>query len=47
MAFQGRMHEDPVLRPTVQAPFAAENVAQLAATLGDEFSVDERRRRSG
>jgi hypothetical protein len=46
-AFQGRMHEEPALRPTVLAPFAAENVAQLAAAPGGEFSVDELLRRSG
>jgi len=37
MAFQGRLHEDPALRPAVLAAFAAENVAQLAAALGDKF----------
>ena len=40
-AFLGRMQDDPGLRQAVQAAATADDVAQLAGTLGYEFSGDE------
>jgi hypothetical protein len=41
------MLEDPALWPAGQAAVTAEDVAQLAAALGEQFFVDELLRRSG
>ena len=46
-AFLARMQDDPVLRQAVQAAATADDVAQLAGTLGYEFSGDELLRLSG
>jgi len=46
-AFLGRMQDEPGLRQTVQAAATAADVAQLAGTLGYEFSGDEPLRLSG
>ena len=39
-AFLGRIQDDSALREAVQAAATADDVAQLAATLGYEFSGD-------
>lgn len=46
-AFLGRMQDDPGLRQAVQAAATADDVAQLAGTLGYTFSGDELLRLSG
>jgi predicted ribosomally synthesized peptide with nif11-like leader len=46
-AFLGRMQDDPGLRQAVQVAATAYDVAQLAGTLGYEFSGDELLRLSG
>ena len=46
-AFLARMQDDPGLRQDVQAAATADDVAQLAGTLGYEFSGDELLRLSG
>lgn len=46
-AFLVRMQDDPDLRQAVQAAATADDVAQLAGTLGYEFSGDELLRLSG
>jgi predicted ribosomally synthesized peptide with nif11-like leader len=46
-AFLARMQDDPGLRQAVQAAATADDVAQLAGTLGYEFSGDELLRLSG
>jgi len=46
-AFLARMQDDPGLRHSVQAAATADDVAQLAGTLGYEFSGDELLRLSG
>jgi predicted ribosomally synthesized peptide with nif11-like leader len=46
-AFLGRMQDDPGLRQAVQAVATADDVAQLAGTLGYTFSGDELLRLSG
>ncbi|MFM8545775.1 MAG: Nif11-like leader peptide family natural product precursor [Vulcanococcus sp.] len=46
-AFLGRMQDEPGLRQAVQAAATAVDVAQLAGTLGYEFSGDEPLRLSG
>ena len=46
-AFLGRMQDDPGLRQAVQVAATADDVAQLAGTLGYEFSGDELLRLSG
>ncbi|KMM16718.1 Nif11-like leader peptide family natural product precursor [Synechococcus sp. GFB01] len=46
-AFLLRVQEDPALRQAVQAAATADDVAQLAAPLGFEFSGDELLRISG
>lgn len=46
-AFLSRMQDDPALRQAVQAAATADDVAQLAGTLGFEFSGDELLRFSG
>lgn len=46
-AFLSRMQDDPGLRQSVQAAATADDVAQLAGTLGYEFSGDELLRLSG
>jgi predicted ribosomally synthesized peptide with nif11-like leader len=46
-AFLGRMQDDPALRQAVQAAATADDVAQLGASLGYEFSGDELLRLSG
>jgi predicted ribosomally synthesized peptide with nif11-like leader len=46
-AFLSRMQDDPALRQAVQAAATADDVAQLAGTLGYEFSGDELLRLSG
>lgn len=46
-AFLARMQDDPSLRQSVQAAATADDVAQLAGTLGYEFSGDELLRLSG
>jgi len=46
-AFLGRMQDDPALRQAVQAAATADDVAQLAASVGYEFSGDELLRLSG
>ena len=45
--FLGRVHDDPSLRRAVQAAATADDVAQIAAGLGYEFSGDELLRLSG
>lgn len=46
-AFLLKMQNDPGLRQAVQAASTADDVAQIAATLGFEFSGDELLRMSG
>ncbi|MEY3463717.1 MAG: hypothetical protein RLZZ468_1495 [Cyanobacteriota bacterium] len=46
-AFLLRVQEDPTLRQAVQGAATADDVAQLAAGLGFEFSGDELLRLSG
>jgi predicted ribosomally synthesized peptide with nif11-like leader len=46
-AFLAQMQDDPGLRQAVQAAATADDVAQLAGTLGYEFSGDELLRLSG
>jgi predicted ribosomally synthesized peptide with nif11-like leader len=46
-AFLGRVQDDPSLRQAVQAAATADDVAQIAAGLGYEFSGDELLRLSG
>jgi len=46
-AFLRRMQDDASLRSSVLAAATADDVAQLAATLGYEFSGDELLRLSG
>jgi predicted ribosomally synthesized peptide with nif11-like leader len=46
-AFLGRVQDDPSLRRAVQAAATADDVAQIAAGLGYEFSGDELLRLSG
>lgn len=46
-AFLAHMQDDPGLRQSVQAAATADDVAQLAGTLGYEFSGDELLRLSG
>jgi predicted ribosomally synthesized peptide with nif11-like leader len=46
-AFLCRMQDDPGLRQAVQAAATADDVAQLAGTLGYTFSGDELLRLSG
>jgi len=46
-AFLGRTQDDSGLRQAVQAAATADDVAQLAGTLGYEFSGDELLRLSG
>lgn len=46
-AFLLRVQEDPTLRQAVQRAATADDVAQLAAGLGFEFSGDELLRLSG
>ena len=43
----GRVQDDPSLRQAVQAAATADDVAQIAAGLGYEFSGDELLRLSG
>jgi predicted ribosomally synthesized peptide with nif11-like leader len=45
--FLGRVQDDPSLRRAVQAAATADDVAQIAAGLGYEFSGDELLRLSG
>jgi predicted ribosomally synthesized peptide with nif11-like leader len=46
-ALLARLQDDPALRQAVQAAATAADVAQLAGTLGYEFSGDELLRLSG
>lgn len=46
-AFLGRVQEDLSLRQAVQAAATADDVAQIGASLGFEFSGDELLRLSG
>ena len=46
-AFLVRMQDDPGLRQSVLAAATADDVAQIAATLGYEFSGDQLLRLSG
>ena len=46
-AFLARMQEDPTLRTSVLAAATADDVAQIGASLGYEFSGDELLRFSG
>jgi predicted ribosomally synthesized peptide with nif11-like leader len=46
-AFLGRVQDDPSLCQAVQAAATADDVAQIAAGLGYEFSGDELLRLSG
>ncbi|MFM7513043.1 MAG: Nif11-like leader peptide family natural product precursor [Cyanobium sp.] len=46
-AFLGQMQDDLGLRQAVQAAATADDVAQLAASVGYEFSGDELLRLSG
>ena len=46
-AFLGRVQDDPSLRQAVQAAATADDVAQIGAGLGYEFSGDELLRLSG
>lgn len=46
-AFLGRVQDDASLRQTVMAASTADDVAQIAAALGYEFSGDELLRISG
>ena len=46
-AFLGRVQDDPSLRQAVQAAATADDVAQIGAALGYEFSGDELLRLSG
>ncbi|MBD2423118.1 Nif11-like leader peptide family natural product precursor [Cyanobium sp. FACHB-13342] len=46
-AFLGRVQDDASLRQAVQAAATADDVAQIGATLGFEFSGDELLRLSG
>lgn len=46
-AFLARMQDEPSLRQSVLAAATADDVAQLAASLGFEFSGDELLRFSG
>jgi predicted ribosomally synthesized peptide with nif11-like leader len=46
-AFLGRMQDDQALREAVMAAATADDVAQIAAPLGYEFSGDELLRLSG
>ena len=45
--FLGRMQDDPSLRQSVMAASTADDVAQIGASLGYEFSGDELLRLSG
>jgi len=46
-AFLARMQEEPTLRTSVLAAATADDVAQIGASLGYEFSGDELLRFSG
>jgi predicted ribosomally synthesized peptide with nif11-like leader len=46
-AFLAKMQDDPALRQSVVASATADDVAQIAATLGYTFSGDELLRLSG